>query len=156
MRSFTFITFILCLLSCFAETIQDASQDSLKGAYLKYVPDGSYIVEVDDLDYSDTIQDASQDSLKRAFLKYVPDGSYIVKVGDIGYSDKNIAKSWLIIYAKTNEKCDGEEEKGIFVLHQTHENECYVACEDSNYFNPFVTVISWIIPLKLRLSKKSV
>ncbi len=123
------------MLSCFAETIQDASQDSLKGAYLKYVPDGSYIVEVDDLDYSDTIQDASQDSLKRVFLKYVPDGSYIVKVGDIGYSDKNIAKSWLIIYAKTNEKCDGEDEKGILVLHQTHENECYVACEDSNYFD---------------------
>lgn len=68
MRSFTFITFILCSLSCFAETIQDASQDSLKGAYLKYVPDSSYIVEVGDLGYSDKIQDASQDSLKRAFL----------------------------------------------------------------------------------------
>lgn len=143
MRSFTFITFILCLLSCFAETIQDASQDSLKGAYLKYVLDGSYIVEVDDLDYSDTIQDASQDSLKRAFLKYVPDGSYIVKVGDIGYSDKNIAKSWLVTYGKVKDDCEDEEEEGILVLHQTHENECYVACEDSNYFKPFVTGIKY-------------
>ncbi len=107
MRSFTFITFILCSLSCFAETIR----------------------------LTDPIQDASQDSLKRVLLKYVPDSSYIVEVGDIGYSDKNIAKSWLIIYAKTNEKCDGEDEKGILVLHQTHENECYVACEDSNYFD---------------------
>ena len=97
MRFIIFIFSILCSLSCFAETIQDASQDSLKGAFFKYVPDGSYVVEVDDLDYSDTIQDASQDSLKRALLKYVPDSSYIVEVGDIGYSDKNIAKSWLII-----------------------------------------------------------
>lgn len=109
MRSFTFITFILCSLSCFAETIQDTSQDSLKGAY----------------------------------LKYVPDGSYIVKVGDIGYSDKNIAKSWLVTYGKVKDNCEDEEEEGILVLHQTHENECYVACEDSNYFNPFVTGIKY-------------
>ena len=109
MRSFTFITFILCSLSCFAETIQDASQDSLK----------------------------------RAFLKYVPDGSYIVKVGDIGYSDKNIAKSWLVTYGRVKDECEDSEEDGILVLHQTYENECYVACEDSNYFNPFVTGIKY-------------
>ncbi len=143
MRFIISIFSILCSLSCFAETIQDASQDSLKGAFLKYVPDGSYVVEVDDLDYSDTIQDASQDSLKRAFLKYVPGGSYIVKVGDIGYSDKNIAKSWLVTYGKVNECDDDIEEDGILVLHQTHENEYYVACEDSNYFNPFVTGIKY-------------
>ncbi len=141
MRFLIFIFSILCSLSCFAEPIQNGSQDSLERALLKYVQDKPH-----DIYYGDcpAWSEEQLDSLKKQFLTYLPDSTDLLDVVDLDVEDKNIEHGWLLVtrcerqewYTKDDGECYNPNFRGAIILFKNKTGEIYKYFEKEDAFTP--------------------
>lgn len=141
MRFLIFIFSILCSLSCFAEPIQNGSQDSLERALIKYVQDKPH-----DIYYGDcpAWSEEQLDFLKKQFLTYLPDSTDLLDVVDLDVQDKNIEHGWLLVtrcerqewYTKDDGECYNPNFRGAIILFKNKTGEIYKYFEKEDAFTP--------------------